>query len=467
MPARTASALACGAIIAGGLALLWPAALNGYPLVFVDTFTYLHHTLVPDIAWDKAPIYGPFIHLLHQRQTLWTPILAQGLAASWLIWLTQRALWGQAGAGAHLLLCLGLAALTTAPWYIGTLMPDAFTALVPLCLFLLAFGRLARGETLAVMLCATLAIGVHASHIALGLALLPLTLLLTRRLAPTLRVAAPVVLAVLVVSAANLVNFGRFSPSPHGAVCLLARLQADGPAVALMRDRCGTPEAAAWHLCRFIDRLPLDSDDFLWHAALMTREADGSERPDGYVRAVPESRAIVAATLATYPAEVARAMLDNTLRQMTLFRMGDTIGWLGLERIRDIIRTRFPTGEFLDYEAGLQARGRLPDAAEPFFAPHLPVTLLALAATALLLLRAARARDPRRAALLLFALAAIAANAFTSGALSKPHHRYQARIIWLLPLAAVLAWPRQREGGMDMPSRSGTGQTSRMVRSGT
>jgi hypothetical protein len=32
-------------------------------------------------------------------------------------------------------------------------------------------------------------------------------------------------------------------------------------------------------------------------------------------------------------------------------------------------------------------------------------------------------------------------NALVTGALSGPHDRYQARIAWLLPLAAVLAWP--------------------------
>jgi hypothetical protein len=36
-------------------------------------------------------------------------------------------------------------------------------------------------------------------------------------------------------------------------------------------------------------------------------------------------------------------------------------------------------------------------------------------------------------------MAGIAANAAVTGALSGPHDRYQARIAWLLPLAAILA----------------------------
>jgi hypothetical protein len=45
-----------------------------------------------------------------------------------------------------------------------------------------------------------------------------------------------------------------------------------------------------------------------------------------------------------------------------------------------------------------------------------------------------------RLGLLLCVLTALAANASTTGALSKPHHRYQARIVWLLPLGAALAF---------------------------
>jgi hypothetical protein len=50
--------------------------------------------------------------------------------------------------------------------------------------------------------------------------------------------------------------------------------------------------------------------------------------------------------------------------------------------------------------------------------------------------------------LLLFALVALGANAAATGALSKPHHRYQARIVWLLPLAVGLAMlPRRAMAG--------------------
>ena len=41
-------------------------------------------------------------------------------------------------------------------------------------------------------------------------------------------------------------------------------------------------------------------------------------------------------------------------------------------------------------------------------------------------------------------LVGLGANAVATGALSGPHDRYQARIAWLLPLAALLAGPLAR-----------------------
>jgi len=53
--------------------------------------------------------------------------------------------------------------------------------------------------------------------------------------------------------------------------------------------------------------------------------------------------------------------------------------------------------------------------------------------------RAARRHDLRRLGLVVGVLVAVTANAFATGALSKPHDRYEARILWLMPVVAALA----------------------------
>lgn len=436
--AAEAPLIALAAILAGGLLLVWPAALNGYPLVFIDTISYLNQTTLPETPWDKTQAYGPFLHLFHWRLSLWPPLLAQGLIASHLVWLAQRMVRETATPGAHLLVCGGLAALTSAPWFVATLMPDALSGLAPLCLLLLGFGRLTRRETGWVALIGAVAVAAHLSHLPAAVAMVGLTLLLTRRIGPVLRAALPLGLALAFLAGSNLAAFGRAALSPHGSVFLLARLQHDGPAAATLRDRC---PAAGWHLCAFVERLPMDSDTFLWDGTSpLNREADGSPRAMGGVQGAAEAREIIAATLRDRPAEVVAAMLRNTAEQLVRPRVGDTLGNAHLDLSARIpIARSFPPGELTAFDAGAQMRGALAERAAPFLVPHLPVLLLSLAGAGWLLRRAARAGDLPRAALLAGALLALLANAAATGALSRPHERYQARIAWLLPLAVMLA----------------------------
>ena len=63
------------AILAGAALLAWPALLNGYPLVFIDSVSYLGHTLFPEWPWDKTAAYGPFLHLFHWGWSLWAAIV--------------------------------------------------------------------------------------------------------------------------------------------------------------------------------------------------------------------------------------------------------------------------------------------------------------------------------------------------------------------------------------------------------
>jgi hypothetical protein len=441
---------AFAAILLGALLLIWPALLNGYPLLFSDTGAFLHQTAPPPsgplVIWDKPHVYGPLLHLFHWRLSLWGPVLAQGLMLSHGLWLLQRVLRGVVTSGTHLLACAGVAALTTAPFTIALLMPDVFAPVVLLALLLLGFAgdALGRAEVAWLVLLAMLGIAAHLSHLPLAAAVLGMVLLLRRQARPVLRVAAPLVLALCVLLATNLWGHGRASLSPHGATFALARLQADGPAAEVIRERC--PEAG-WYLCAFADRLPMDSDEFLWSPdSPMNRGPDGATRFLGGATLSPEAREIVAATLTSRPLEVAGAMARNTARQLVLAGIGDTLqaDYL-VVAVRPRIVEAFPARELAAFDAGLQARGALPALVAPLNWLYGPVLVLGAALALLGWRRAARTRDIRRLGLVLGVLVGVTANAFATGALSKPHLRYEARILWLMPLVGALALaPRLR-----------------------
>ncbi|WP_204251096.1 hypothetical protein [Elioraea rosea] len=432
--------VAAAAIVAGAPFLVWPAFVNGYPLLFSDTGAFLAQTLVPLMIWDKPWVYGPLLHLFHWRLTLWLPVAAQALLLSHLLWLTGRVVWGRRPF-AHVGLCAAAGLLTTAPYTIGLLMPDVFTPALVLCLFLLGFGadRLGRGEMVWAFLVATLGIAAHLSHLPVAAALVVLGLLLRRTLRPVVRMASPLVAALLVLLGTNLVGHGTLSLSPHGSTFLLARLQDDGPAARTIAALC--PERG-WYLCDFVDRMPMDSDLFLWERdSPMNRDTAGNDLFLGGVLLSAEAREIVSETIRREPVAVARAMIVNALRQLTIMRAGDTLGWDHVDvAVGTRIRQYFPEGEVARFEASGQAQGTLLASLSPLLPWHPLIVALSVPLALFGAWRAQRRGHVRSVALVLIVLGGAAANAFASGALSKPHHRYQARVAWLIPVAATMVF---------------------------
>ncbi|WP_052388761.1 hypothetical protein [Belnapia moabensis] len=413
-------------LLLGALLLTWPALLNGYPLVFSDTGAFLALTIEGWPVWDKPPAYGLALHAFHWRVSLWGPLLAQGLLLSWLL---ARVQWAVTGREGHLLLCAGLAAGSTAPWFGALLMPDLLAPVLVLGMVMLGFVAMGRGERIAVQALSALAMAAHPSHLPLGLALLGVALVLRGMV---WRCLLPVGLAAGLLVAGNWAMHGRPALSPYGAVFPLARLVADGPAARTIAVRC--PEAR-WVLCRWAGRLPMDSDEFLW-------SGDGPvwTAPGGPIGLAPEAAVILLETLRREPFGVLRAALANGWYQLLRNRVGDTLGPENLAgSVGKELALGFPMEEQRRFAAGMQAQGLLPMLAAPFLALHPLVLLLGAAGTVLGGWRARQTGERAMLGLALCVLVGVAANALVTGALSGPHDRYGARLAWLLPLAALLA----------------------------
>lgn len=428
-------------ILLGALPLVWPALLNGYPLVFSDTGGFLHQTLGPLMLWDKPWVYGPFLHLFHWGVTLWLPMAAQALIVSHVLWVTQRVLRGGATAAGHIGVCLIAAAVTTAPFTVALLMPDVFAPVVVLALALLGFAgsSLSRAERMWLGLVATIGIAAHLAHVPLAVAMVGVAVL-GGRWRGAVAAAVPLVAAVAVLMATNAVGHGRAALSPHGATFLLARLQADGPATDVIRTRC--PEAG-WYLCAFADRLPMDANDFLWAPdSPVNRDAEGRARFLGGALLSPEAGEIVAITLREHPLAVAAAILRNTAAQMATAGIGDTLGNDHLPTaLRPRILEGFPVREVAAFDASRQARGTLREALA-WLAPLHAAALLA--AAPLILVALWLQGGATRIWIAVAVVVAIVANAAATGGLSGVFPRYQARVAWLLPVMAAMLLLRRR-----------------------
>lgn len=428
-------------IVLGALLLVWPALLNGYPLVFSDTGGFLHQTFGPLMLWDKPWVYGPLLHAFHWGVTLWMPLAAQALAVSHLLWVTQRALRGGATATAHLVVCLVAAALTSAPFTVAMLMPDVFAPVVVLALAMIGLTgpSLSRGERAWFAILAALGIAAHLAHVPLALVMVGVALL-AGQWRGALRATVPLAAAVALLLATNAVGHGRAALSPHGATFLLARLQADGPATEVIRARC---PAAGWYLCAFVDRLPMDANDFLWAPdSPVNRDARGHARFLGGALISREAGEIVAETLRAHPLEVTVAVLRNAARQLVTLGITDTLGNAHLDvALRPRIAEGFPARELAAFDASAQARGGLRDAVVWLEPVHAAVLLLSLPLLVVVLVRQG---GRVRVLIALAVVAGVAGNAVATGGLSGVFPRYQARIAWLLPVLAAMLLLRRR-----------------------
>lgn len=421
------------AILFGGMLLIWPALWNGYPLLYSDTYVFITQPTPGFFNWDKPFIYGPWMMPFHAWQTLWGVVLVQGILVSHLVWLAQQTI-GTAQAGRHILVCLALALLTGASWFVSLLMPDVFSGMVVLSIFVLGFSkRLSLPLMLWVSLLGALAISVHLSHLVIAAACLLVVLLFKfRRFHYAL---IPLVLALSALVGTTMYAFNKLAVSPYGSVFMLARMSADGHVKSVLQENCAQKN---WYLCAWTERLAKDSDSFMW---------DGNgpvwSHPGGPIGFAPEASEIIGFTVRARPLPLLWSAIQNTLTQLTMVKLGDTLHteWLDLTVAKGVEKF-FPPAEFARYKNAKQVQGTLRERVSVISALGTATVLFGFLWSVYLFMRAWRARDMAALGLITMIWVGVLANAFATGALSKPHYRYQTRIAWLLVLPPMILYVR-------------------------
>lgn len=448
-PAPSRDTLGAVAAIALCSLLLCGVALwNRFPLVYPDTSVYLFDAVQ---IWNggtprgrRSIFYSLLPALLGANRSLWPVVVFQSLCVASVAYLTLRVFLGRRAPWALLALAPILAFASSASWYTAYVMPDIFTPVLVLGLFLLAVGppdsSLATRLLLSVLVAGGIATHVANLPLAAGIVLAAaLARGLLLRVAPTRAaparslawMALPVGLAVVVTLAGNRMLTGRAAlvarPYPH----LVARLIADGTGRDVLRERC--PEAG-WALCDYTETLGTTPNQILWRPRSPFRD------PDVLPRIEREEREIVRATLTTYPIRQLAITLQGVLRQLVRFQ---------IEVYPQEVTGRHTSCEkkfshyYCDgatrYVGSRQAADDLP--LGPANRVQTAVVLASLVLAALCLPGLWHRGEAGNRALALVAIVALAVlgNAIITGALSQQTGRYGARVIWLLPVAALVA----------------------------
>ena len=446
------------AILAGALALMWPAFWNGYPILYSDTNAFMVQGILNFFIWDKPFVYGPWMSLFHWQYSLWPVLLAQAAMVSSILWITTQSVETADFPGPDfnadslanrpvnalrfLLICVVLSLTTAAPWVVSLLMPDIFAPITVLCIFILAVRpNLELGTRLWVLVVGTFAIASHLSHLVIAAGVLVIVLLFGFK---RFKIAVlPMLLALALLVATNLFGFQKFAISPFGSVFLLARLAADGHVKPVLDQSCAKQKM---YMCDWKDRLDVDSDDLMWNG-----QGPVWSHPGGPIGLAPEASILVAEAVKKNPAGVAQSLVNNTWRELWMLGLGDTLHSDHLDlSVEERLRIYFPQEELLRYQQSRQKHNVLASHAETLNIVGWVSTVAGLIACLYFAWKAWVLRQRMRMMLIAMVFTALLANAFATGALSKPHYRYQTRIAWLLVFVPLILSVRIRGDNVKM-----------------
>ena len=487
-------------VLAGAIILMLPALIHGRPFHFVDFNQYyligeaileklLGGAAAPDgppavpadapapgqspapgnaggdgyfslIGAGRSPLYSVFGYVLASGLSMWLICLVQALLGAWLIVRALGLLGGLRRPGPVLASLAGLAVLSPLGFHVNLLMPDVFAGYMVIAILLLAFApRLSLPETVFLAALVSASAFLHKSMLVLALAALALMVLARfwqwsrpyfARLAPAWLLGA----LALSMTVQALYGFAaeRLTGDPlRSPPYLMARIYDDGPGQRHLEQACrADPEAYA--LCAFSGFEYTTHNDLIWGSNLSAGTPSFiSSPPDLRQAMLDEQGRFVLKSVTAYPLSQLLATTGNTIRQFFLVSI-DEINY-GAVLILQQYTADDP--QALAHTPGFAHCLAEPDSCTEENAYNRAwnslVTATALASLALLLCLlgvwtlfritpsgASMASQDRHLCLAWALLLILLANAFICGATSGVHARYQARLVWLVPLCLIV-----------------------------
>jgi hypothetical protein len=337
-------------------------------------------------------------------------------------------------ANARLLIILVLLTLfSTLPWVASMFMPDIFTPLTVLSLacLTLSWDDFSRRQRFALLIVFGASIVMHVTNLPMAIALTVVAMAMQWKslwVSPQRWLAVIVAggVAVAAMLFVSVVGFGKWSVAPQNPPILLARSVADGPGKLYLQEHCPQINLV---MCNHLDRLEGTFDDFVWHANGVFANVSPAEQD--LIRTESATIAIHAAI--EHPWLQLRASASDFLEQLTSFSLRDT---------------RFPNSAKITRTEMLMAIND--EAFSPWLVALSVVDYVSVLASCFALVWVWRTLSTRNKQLAVLLLLAVILNSAT-GVLGMPVSRYGARIMWLVPLTALILVPSKLSVRRQLP----------------
>lgn len=429
------------------LILMSVSIYNKFPLLYPDSGTYLDRTMSLVPSPDKAIGYTLFIKCVTWQTTSWLVVIFQNIIINYLIFSVLKLFFqNKLLYFVHFITIIILSFFSSLPWFSNLIMPDIFTSATILIFILFVLQQnISRINYLLYSVFLFISIISHLSNLFILLILLVIFLTIyafhfRKMFKFTLNITRVVIItgvfftSWIFISLYNYShNFG-FRTSLCSNVLLTAKFNNTGLLKIYLDKECISGNENA--LCEFKDSLPESSDKFLWgdkSPLYFYKEPKGTE---GWLQADSLYKPIIRDifTSPQYYSKILSDILYYTSLQLVSVKPGTgKIAFGEFSAPYYAYREKFRcdlAGFFVSRQNNNQIPFKIIDSINLLFL-FLSVVIIM---TGLLILK----NNHKFILFILIAVAGLVANALLTSSLSVVEDRYQSRIIWLLPLSAII-----------------------------
>ena len=467
-----------GLAFLGAFILLIPTFLNGYPIFYPDSSTYVRgpdyavrKIVSPNLAtvWSNVEVageqsgstdsksesgktilsgrsvyYGALVYLGYIVSDFWLTAFLQAYLVAAVLGLLFFRCWKIPGHKKYFLTLALLTVLTPLGFFVGFMMPDIFASISILAITI-SFAYWHRLTTFDIVFLAAmlvLSFAAHSSHAAVAVVMLPLLVLIIvltkEERAARIRAFA---LVILCLAAAGILELAFYQITtkvtgrpPLRLPYLTARIIELGPGLRYLDNACQPPQ---YTVCAFRDRLPTYWTAFMFDTD--TRRGIFAPANFAVKRQLSEEQGRFALNVFLFaPADVIRGLIYDFGNQLTRFSFSDQ---KMTSQFSDYLTENYPAG--ISEKIKSSNIYRYPQVLQNWSTLNYAVAVLAILAAAfgLVKLRAQENDTDGRFPISLWVIGfGILANALVCSALASPLDRFQARVIWLVPLLALGIW---------------------------
>lgn len=423
------------------------AFYNKFPLVYPDTGTYLGTSISLYPPVDRAFGYSLFIRVVTWQATTWTIILFQNLIISYLIFMflklfiKNRQLYL-----IHFLSIIILLLSSSLGWVSCEIMPDIFIpAIVLVLIIFLIQEKMSWANYIVYSLLIVLFLISHFTNVLLFFTLLLSTgiIFIIKRphhdiISFNKRFSVLLIIGIISVLFIMIYNFyftKNFKLSTSSNVFLTAKFDDTGLLKQFLEDNCNNNDE--YVLCEYKDSLPKSSNDFLWSSR---SPLYGYQEPVNIVPmwlyADSAYAPIVKGILLTpkYYPKLLNDAVKHTWYQLISFKTT-----AGEDALRENSAPYYPyrdhyKNELEPFLNSLQNTGKLHSGVFQKVSLITVFLSLIIIFTGLFFVKL---NFTLKSSTIIIAIGLLL-NAFISANFSIVDHRYQSRIIWLIPLLAIV-----------------------------